>query len=74
MNRNLIRKIVSWSLLALVVLFLVTGFGITQFRIVESLTGGLLDKNLSFNIHTVLWIPLLILLSLHIYLRFGKRK
>ena len=46
--------------------FLVTGFGITEFRVVEALTFGLLTKNLAFRIHENLWIPLVVLLVLHI--------
>ncbi|MFC1861333.1 hypothetical protein ACFLYL_03575 [Chloroflexota bacterium] len=54
-------------MLAIVVaLYIVTGFGITEFRIVEASTFGLLTKKLAFNIHNNLLIPSLILLALHI--------
>lgn len=62
------RKAVHWSLFGVVVLKLVTGYGITQFRLVEALTFGLLTKTLAFRIHGVLAIPLMVLLGLHIYL------
>jgi len=64
-----IRKVIGWSLSILIVLFIISGFGITQFRTVEKITSGLLGKALSFKIHLKLWIPLIILLSLHIILR-----
>lgn len=73
MRSHLARGIVHWSLLALVVLYFVTGFGITEFRIVETLTFGLLTKTLSFKLHNNLWIPFLILLILHIYQRSRKK-
>jgi len=77
MIRNVLRShlakgIVHWSLLALVVLYFVTGFGIMEFRTVETLTFGLLTKTLSFKLHNNLWIPFLILLILHIYQRSRK--
>ena len=58
---------VHWLLLAVIVLYLITGFGITEYRIVEQVTFGLLSKPLAFKIHDNLWIPSIILLILHIY-------
>jgi len=58
-------------------MFLITGFGITEFRTVETLTFGLLTKNLAFKIHNSLWIPFIIMLILHLCLPFifkGKVK
>lgn len=71
---RLAGRAAHWLLMAVVVLFLVTGFGITEFRTVERLTLGLLTKQTSFKIHSGLWIPLVILLVLHIYLVLGPRK
>jgi thiosulfate reductase cytochrome b subunit len=70
MNRAkilLLNKLLHWSLLVLIILYILTGFGITQFRIVEQLTMGLLTKNLSFKIHLDLIIPFIVLLVLHVY-------
>lgn len=61
-----IRKTVRWLLLVVVILFVITGFGITEFRTVETLTFGLLAKNLAFRIHEALWIPLAVLLAAHV--------
>jgi hypothetical protein len=62
--------------LAVVVLLLITGLGITDFRIVETISFGLLTKNLAHRIHTApgLWISFAVLLALHISLSFIKRK
>lgn len=66
-NSRLAIRIAHWSLLVVAIFFLVSGFGITEFRVVETITFGLLTKNLAFRIHEVLWIPFVILLVLHSY-------
>jgi cytochrome b subunit of formate dehydrogenase len=72
LKENLARQVVYWLLLAVIALYLLTGFGITQFRVIEQVTFGLLSKNLAFNIHNNLLIPFIILLGLHIYQQIGK--
>ena len=67
-NQRLIRKITHWLLLVVILLYLVSGFGITEFRVVETLTLGLLTKSLAFKMHDVLLIPMLILLVLHMFM------
>jgi cytochrome b subunit of formate dehydrogenase len=69
-----IKKVISWLLLIVIMLYLITGLGITQFRTMENLTFGLLTKNLSFQIHNNLLIPLIVLLLLHICLPYIFRK
>ena len=59
--------------MVVVVLYIVTGFGITEFRTVERLTLGLLTKQVAFRIHSDLWVPLVVLLALHIYLVMWSR-
>lgn len=68
-QRPLFRRIVAWLLFATIITYGVTGFGITRFRIVESLTFGLLTHNIAFKIHILdyLWVPFVILLGLHIF-------
>ncbi len=67
MVRFTYRKPVSWALFALTLLFLISGFGITEPGLVGLLTFGLLDKALSQQIHFLLWGPFLIVLVLHLY-------
>ena len=67
-KQRLIRKITHWLLLVVILIYLVSGFGITEFRVVEALTLGLLTKSLAFKMHDVLWLPLLILLVLHMFM------
>ena len=64
--RSLLLKTSHWLLLVVVILYIVSGFGISHFRVVETITFGLLTKNLSFRIHDVLWIPFIVLLLVHI--------
>ena len=74
-TRSIIRRTVAWLLLTTTLVFLVSGFGITEFRVVESVTFGLLTKPLSFQLHEVVWIPFLVLLITHIYLgTTGKKR
>ncbi len=66
----------GWLLLVLSLLLVITGLGITGYRIVEGATFGLLGKALAFQLHALLWIPFLAVLALHLALscRPGKRR
>jgi cytochrome b561 len=69
-SHHLVKRTIHWLLLVVIIVFLITGLGITEFRTVETLTFGLLTKNLAFKIHNSLWIPFIILLIMHICLPF----
>ena len=69
-GQNILKKTVIWLLSIIIVLYGVSGFGITEFRTVEILTFGFLTKNLAFKIHNSLEIPFVILLILHLCLPF----
>ena len=69
-SQNSIKKTIIWLLAIVIVLYGVSGFGITEFRTVETLTFGLLNKNLAFKIHNSLEIPFIMLLILHLCLPF----
>ena len=73
---RLSKSIIHWLLAAVIVVLLITGLGITEYGIVESLSFGLLNKALAHKIHTApaLWISFLVLLILHIALPFIGRK
>lgn len=70
---RLTKKIVHWLFVAIIVLYGISGYGITQYRIVEQVTLGLLTKPLAFKIHDNLLIPFLILLALHIYQMLSRK-
>jgi hypothetical protein len=61
-----LKAAVRWSLLILTLLYLVSGLGITQYRLIEPLTLGLLSKSLALRIHDDLLIPFVALLCLHV--------
>jgi cytochrome b subunit of formate dehydrogenase len=67
-SQDLVKRTIYWLLLVVTIVFLISGFGITEFRTVETLTLGLLTKDLAFKIHDSLWIPFIILLILHLCL------
>jgi thiosulfate reductase cytochrome b subunit len=75
MARWNLRWAVGWLLLAFALLLVITGLGITDWQVVEPATFGLLGKALSFQLHSVLWVPFLAILIAHILLscRAGKR-
>ena len=67
-NQLLVRRTIYWLLTVVVIIYLITGFGITEYRIVGPLTFGLLTKNLAHIIHMNLEIPFIILVVLHLWL------
>ncbi len=74
MDLRLIKKIIAWTLLAVTLFYLLTGFGITYSSTVDPLTLGLLGKALSFRLHDVLWMPFIILLAAHVLLNTLMKK
>jgi hypothetical protein len=60
-------------LLITAIVLLISGFGIIYFRVVETITFGILNKPVAFKIHTITWIPFLILLGFHVMLTSGKK-
>jgi len=67
-TRPVIKQIVHFSLTIMTLAYIMSGFGMTEYQIVESLTLGLLTKILSFRIHDTLIGPFLALLLSHLYL------
>jgi len=67
-KQQLVKKLIQWTLTALVIIYLITGFGITEYRIVEPLTFGLLTKSLAQKIHINIEIPFIVSLISHIWL------
>ena len=65
--QNLVKKGLDWALFGVTLIYLVTGLGITRFRVIEALTFGLLGKNLAFRLHEDLLGPFLLLLGLHVF-------
>jgi len=73
MAKYLFERIIQWLLFLVTIIYVLTGLGITQFRIIEPATFGLLSKNRSFAIHDNLLIPFIVLLVLHITVKPVKQ-
>lgn len=68
-DKRRIRRIghlFGWLALALLLLTILTGYGITQFRVVESLTAGLLGKAVSQRWHEYVGLLTLAALAVHL--------
>jgi Ni,Fe-hydrogenase I cytochrome b subunit len=70
---QIIKTLTHVLLTIVIIIFIVTGFGISNYQIIESLTGGTLSKLTSFQIHSNLIIPLIILLIFHIFITVRKK-
>jgi cytochrome b subunit of formate dehydrogenase len=70
----LLKRLSHWLLLIVTVVYLLTGLGITQYRIMEYITFGLLNKNLSFNIHDNLLAPFVALLIFHMIVSMASQR
>ncbi len=68
MGLRLAKRIIAWSLLAITLFYLLTGFGITYSGLVDPWTLGLLGKALAFRLHEALWIPFFLVLAAHVLL------
>ena len=70
---RLVKRVIQSLLLIVMIVYIISGFGITEFRVVESITFGLFTKKLAFEIHEYLWIPFIVLLALHIFLPLVRK-
>jgi cytochrome b subunit of formate dehydrogenase len=61
-----IGRICGWLTMILALVTLLTGYGITQFRIVDSLTYGILNKALAQRLHGYTDLPFLALMLTHV--------
>ena len=64
-----IRRCVDWTLLVVAIIAIMSGLGITEFRVMERLTFGALSKIMAFRVHFAIWKPFLVLLVMHLVLR-----
>ena len=72
-TRRTLEKATHRLLTVAIILYVVSGYGITEFRVVERITFGLFSKPLAFRMHSILTVPFLVLLGLHIYFTYRKR-
>jgi cytochrome b561 len=73
-NRKLIKRIIHWTMVAYIVVYVVSGFGITNFQTMESLTLGLMGKATAMQLHNNMELPFLVLILAHVYVSLIMRK
>ena len=73
MKKYLYIKLINWSLLIFIIFYIITGFGITEFKFIEAITFGIISKPIAFQLHIFLIYPFIILLILHITLTINKK-
>ena len=60
-----VNRVVGWLLLLFMVMFIVSGYGLTKPSLIRSLTFGRINYQTALFIHSSLDVPLLILLLIH---------
>jgi len=66
-------KIIHWTLLIFAIIYIITGFGITEHKFIETIIFGIISKSIAFQLHIFLIYPFIILLILHISLSINKK-
>jgi hypothetical protein len=68
-----VRTLVHILLMLVTALFLISGLGITRYQLIGPLTLGILTKIRSFELHSALTWPFVILLALHMYITMNYK-
>ena len=63
-----IDRLSAWSSAVLLFLFLVSGLGMTRPELVGRISGGVLTWRVAYDLHNSLYIPLMIVFTLHTFL------
>jgi cytochrome b subunit of formate dehydrogenase len=77
LKRDLLRKIgriCGWLAAGFLLLALLTGYGITEFRIITPLTFGLLNKAAAQRLHPYVEAPMAIFLVIHLGIGIWSRR
>jgi thiosulfate reductase cytochrome b subunit len=61
-----LNRAIVWVLLVLMILLLLTGYGLAKPNLIYALTGGLIDWRLASSLHSLLDIYLVFFLVLHV--------
>lgn len=61
-----LNRLLVWPTLVLFVIFVISGYGITNPGLVSELTGGVLTRAMSLKLHLALAFPILMLLTIHV--------
>lgn len=74
MNKILFRKIINFLLLLVIVLFVVSGFVMTNPKFLDFFGMGVFRRGDFFSLHSGLVVPLIILVIIHVYPYMRIRK
>lgn len=66
MNYVTAGRIIKLLLILSVIVVTVSGIGIVEFRWLDSVSYGVLNKVLAHKVHLISWIPFLVFLVVHI--------
>jgi hypothetical protein len=69
-----VGRICGWLGLSLLVITLLTGYGITEFRIIMPLTLNLLNKAVAQRVHAYTEAPMALLLAVHVGIAVWARR
>jgi cytochrome b subunit of formate dehydrogenase len=70
-----IGRLCGWGALILLVITILTGYGITEWRILEPLTFGLIGKASAQRLHPYTEVPMVLLLAVHVAIaKWPRRK
>ena len=68
------RIAVHWLVTILIVVYIFTGLGITNYQLIGEVTFGGLSKLTAYQLHTALLYPFVVVLGLHIALTFIQNR
>ena len=74
MNQIKMIRYTHWVFTIFIIFYIFTGFGISNYRLIEPITFGLISKPIAFQLHSILIYPFLALLFIHILLTLKSRK
>ena len=63
-----IDRAAAWLSATLLLLYLISGFGMTKPLLVEQLTGGVITWRVAYDMHNLLHIPLIIGFTIHTFM------
>ena len=75
-----LNRLIVWVLLALMIVLVVSGYGLTKPNLIRDLTGGLINHRIATQLHYLLDLPLMVFLLVHVtievrfsFIRWGFR-
>lgn len=60
------NRVLVWLTLVLFIVFIISGYGVTNPELIRELTGGVFTRAISLNPHLNLAFPVLALLTIHV--------